>query len=75
MEKEGINVKKTMAEERWNKRNARAYERYRKLAPDDEKQFWEDALVEASMDKDAVILDLGTGTGFLARIIHEFRQF
>ncbi|MEA1864226.1 MAG: class I SAM-dependent methyltransferase [Euryarchaeota archaeon] len=69
MEKEGINVKKIMAEERWNKRNARAYERYRKLAPGDEEQFWEGALVEASMDQNAVILDLGTGTGFLARII------
>ena len=63
------NVKNVMAEERWNKRNARAYERYIKLAPKDEKQFWEDALVEASLDKNAVILDMGTGTGFLARII------
>ena len=69
MEKEGINVKKIMAEERWNKRNARAYERYRKLAPDDEEHFWEDAITNTSMDKNAVILDLGTGTGFLARII------
>lgn len=68
MEKE-ISVKKIMAEERWNKRNARAYERYRRITPKDEERFWEDALVEASIDKNSVILDLGTGTGFLARII------
>ena len=74
MEKEGINVKKIMAEERWNKRNARAYERFLKITPKDEGQFWEDALVEASMNKDVTILDLGTGTGFLARIVlkHDF---
>ena len=74
MGKDGTDVKKIMAEERWNKRNARAYERYRKITPKEEEQFWEAALVEASMDINTVIFDLGTGTGFLARIIlrHSF---
>ena len=39
MEKEGINVRKTIAEERWNKRNARAYERYLKITPNDVHQL------------------------------------
>ena len=69
MEREGINVKKTMAEERWNKRNARAYERFIKVTPSGDEQFWEDAIVNTPINKNAVILDLGTGTGFLARII------
>ena len=65
-----LNVKKIMAEERWNKRNARAYERYIKIAPkNEEEQFWENAIVNSSINKNAFVLDLGTGTGFLARII------
>ena len=64
------NVKKIMAEERWNKRNARAYERYIKIAPKkEEEQFWENAIVNTSINKNAFVLDLGTDTGFLARII------
>ncbi len=68
MEKD-TDVKKIMAEERWNKRNARAYERFIKVTPSGDEQFWEDAIVNTSINKNAVILDLGTGTGFLARII------
>ena len=70
------NVKKIMAEERWNKRNARAYERYRKIAPKkDEELFWENAIVDTTINKNAFVLDLGTGTGFLARIMlkHGFK--
>ena len=68
MEKD-TDVKKIMAGERWNKRNARAYERFIKVTPKNEERFWEDVIVNTSINKNAVILDLGTGTGFLARII------
>ena len=64
-----LNVKKIMAEERWNKRNARAYERYIKIAPKEEEEFWENTIVSSSTNKNAFVLDLGTGTGFLARIL------
>jgi len=68
MEKD-TDVKKIMAGERWNKRNARAYERFIKVTPTGDERFWEDAIVNTSINKNAIILDLGTGTGFLARII------
>ena len=59
-----------MTEERWNKRNARAYERYIKIAPKkEEEQFWKNVIVNSSINKNAFVLDLGTGTVFLARII------
>ena len=58
-----------MAQERWNKRNARAYNRHKKLTPKNEEQFWEDMIDDNPTNMNSVILDQGTGTGFLVKKI------
>ena len=63
-------VKRYMQHERWDKRNARAYDAYRKFSSvNGWKTFLADTMSDVS--KNAKVLDFGTGTGFIAEILAE----
>jgi len=65
---EAIRVKRIMKNERWNDRNARVYDRYKKLFSRKEKKFWRNIILSTDGGK---ILDIGVGTGFLSEIALE----
>lgn len=60
-----IDIKEIMRKERWNHKNAKAYERYMKVFHKAEKDFWIEAI---SKTKAKRVLDVGAGTGFLSEI-------
>ncbi len=62
-------VKEYMRNERWNHRNATAYDRYKKVS---DRRGWGRLMNNIlDLDKNSRILDFGTGTGFMASILAE----
>ncbi len=63
-------VKDYMKNERWNHRNAAAYDRHRRVS---NREGWRKLLenVLDDVDRNSKILDFGTGTGFMASILAE----
>jgi len=63
-----MDIKEIMRNERWNQKNAHAYERYMKVFHNKEKDFWRLTLSQIKPKK---VLDVGAGTGFLSQIALE----